>query len=149
MGTQQAQLRRAVTFTQQPAESIQQFATNFLEQIKTFEDICGPLVPARDLIKRVKQTHTVGEGDKAVEETHTVPVLVDEDLIYKARDEFLACIFLAGVDHDRYKDAIDEMNNDFLRHGKEYPADVSSMVTWLLKRRGNASNKKEDDVTHQ
>ena len=59
----------------------------------------------------------------------------------------MACIFLAGVDRDRYKDAIDEMNNDFLRHGKEYPTDVSSMVTWLLKRRGKASNKKEDDTT--
>ena len=39
------------------------------------------------------------------------------------------------------------MNNDFLRHGKEHPSDVSSMVTWLLKRRGKASNKKEDDTT--
>ena len=39
------------------------------------------------------------------------------------------------------------MNNDFLRHGKEYPTDVSSMVTWLLKRRGKASSKKEDDTT--
>ena len=31
--------------------------------------------------------------------------------------------------------------------GKEYPVDVSSMVTWLLKRRGKSSNKKEDDTT--
>ena len=64
-----------------------------------------------------------------------------------ARDQFVACIFLAGVDRNRCKDAIDKMNNDFLHHGKEYPSDVSSMVTWLLKRRGNASNKKEDDTT--
>ena len=55
--------------------------------------------------------------------------------------------FLAGVDRDRYKDAIDELNNDFLRHGKEYPHDVPSMVTWLIKRRGKASSKKEDDTT--
>ena len=59
----------------------------------------------------------------------------------------MACLFLAGVDRDRYKDAIDEMNNDFLRHGKEYPTDVPSMVTWLPKRRGKASSKKEDDTT--
>ena len=51
------------------------------------------------------------------------------------------------MDRKRYKDAIDEMNNDFMRHGKEYPGDVSSMLTWLLKRRGNTSNKKEDDTT--
>ena len=82
-----------------------------------------------------------------MEETYTVNELADEDAIYKARNQFVACIFLAGVDRDRYKDAIDEMNNDFLRHGKEYPGDVSSMVTWLLKRRGKASNKKGDDTT--
>ena len=127
---QQAQLRRAVTLAQRPTETLQQFATNFLEQIKTLEDICGSLVPVRDLIKkRVQQTCTVGKGDEAVDEMHTVSVLADEDVIYKARDRFLACIFLAGVDRDRYKDAIDKMSNDFLRHGKEYPVDMSSMVT--------------------
>ena len=107
-----------MTFAQQPTETLQQFATNFNEQIKTLEDICGPLVPVRDLIK-VQQTRTVGEGDDAVDETYTVNELADEDTIYKARNQFVACIFLAGVDRDRYKDAIDEMNNDFLRHGWE------------------------------
>ena len=87
---QQAQLRRAVTFTQQPAESLQKFATNFLGQIKTLQDICGPLVPVRDLIKRVQKTRMVGEGDEAVEETYTVPVLADEDVMYNARNEFVA-----------------------------------------------------------
>ena len=118
-----------------------------MEQVKAFEDVCGPLVPVRDVIKRVEQTRIVGEGDDAVEETYTVTVLVDEDTINKARNQFVACVFLAGVDRDRCKDAIDEMNNDFLRHGKEYPGDVSAMVTWLLKRRGKSSNKKEDDTT--
>ena len=46
---QQAQLKQAVTMTQQPTESLQRFATNFLEQIKTVEDISGPLVPIRDM----------------------------------------------------------------------------------------------------
>ena len=140
---QQAQLRRAVTMKQEANESIQRFATNFLEQIKMVEAISGPLVPIRDVIKRVQQSRMVGEGDDAVTVTDTVAVLADEDVIYKARDQFVACLFLAGVDRDRYKDAIDEMNNDFLRHGKEYPTDVSSMVTWLLRRRGKASSKKE------
>ena len=80
-------------------------------------------------------------------ETYSVAVLANKDDIYKARNQFVVCLFLAGVDRDRYKDAIDEMNNDFLRHGKEYPSDVPSMVTWLLKRRGKASSKKEDDTT--
>ena len=46
----------------------------------------------------------------------------------------MVCLFLAGVDRKRDKDAIDEMNNDFMHHGKEYPGDVPSMLTWLLKR---------------
>ena len=144
---QQAQLRRTVNFSQQTTETIQQFGANFVEQVKTYEDLCGPLVPVKDLIRKVERTRTVGEGDDAVEETYTELVLADEADIQKARDEFIACIFLAGVDRKLYKGAIDEMNNDFMRHGKAYPGDVSSMLTWLLKRRGNTSNNKEDDTT--
>ena len=122
---------------QGPTESLQRFATNFLAQVKALEDTSGPLVPVKDVVRMVQRTRVVGEGDDAETETYNTVVLANEDVIKKARDQFMACIFLAGVDRDRYKDAIDEMNNDFLRHGKEYPSDVSSMVTWLLKRRGN------------
>ena len=87
--------------TQQPTESLQRFATNFLEQVKTIEEISGPLVPVRDVIKSVQRTRLVGEGDEAVTETYTVTVLADKDVIYKARDQFVACLFLAGVDRDR------------------------------------------------
>ena len=83
---QQAQLRKTVTMTQMPTESLQRFATNFLEQIKTLEDISGPLVPVRDVVKSVQQTRLVGEGDDAVTETYTVAILADNDVIYKARD---------------------------------------------------------------
>ena len=58
--------------TQQPTESIQRFATNLLEQVKIFEEISGPLVPVRDVVKRVQRTRVVGEGDDAVTETYTV-----------------------------------------------------------------------------
>ena len=51
------------------------------------------------------------------------------------------------MDRKRYKDAIDEMNNDFLRNGKEYPSDVPSMMTWLLKRRGGGSSNEREDAT--
>ena len=64
---QQAQLQRAVTLGQEPTETLQQFATNFLEQIKTLEDICGPLVPVRDVIKRVEQTRIVGVTDRVIQ----------------------------------------------------------------------------------
>ena len=35
--TQQAQLRRTIRFEQQPGESLQKFAANFLEQVRVFE----------------------------------------------------------------------------------------------------------------
>ena len=98
--------------TQKPTESLQRFATNLLEQVKIWEEISGPLVPIRDVVKRVQQTRVA--DDDAVTETYTVAVLAGKDEIYKAREQFVACLFLAGVDRDRYKDAIDELNNDFL-----------------------------------
>ena len=48
------------------SESIQRFATNLLEQVKIYEEISGPLVPVRDVVKRVQRTRVVGEGDDAV-----------------------------------------------------------------------------------
>ena len=99
------------------------------------------------MTEEVEFTQIVREGHEEHEESYTETVLRNKDVIASARDKFVA-FFLAGVDRKRYKDAIDEMNNDFLRHGKEYPSDVPSMVTWLLKRRGGgSSNDKEDANT--
>ena len=43
---QQAQLRRTIRFEQQPGESLQKFAANFLEQVRVFlEESFGPFVP--------------------------------------------------------------------------------------------------------
>ena len=40
------------------------------------------------------------------------------------------------------------MNNDYLRHRKEYPTSVEAMVVWLTKRRGGGtSQQKIDDAT--
>ena len=80
-----------------------------------------------------------------VEETYTETVLADEDEIKLARNKFLACMFLAGVDQIRYKDAIDELNNDYMRHGKDYPQDVQSMMEWLSKRRGTGGPSKREE----
>ena len=51
----------------------------------------------------------VGEGDDEYEETYTEVALADEDSISRARDKFVACLFLSGVDRKCYKDAIDEI----------------------------------------
>ena len=43
---------------------------------------------------------------------------------------------------------MDEMNNDYLRHGKEYPSTVQAMVVWLTKRRGGKTSLlKVDDAS--
>ena len=51
------------------------------------------------------------------------------------------------MDRDRYKDAIDELNNDYIQHGKEYPQDVQGMMEWLSKRCGTGGpSKREQDA---
>ena len=93
------------------------------------KELFGPFVPTKDLVTTVELTREVGEGNEVEEETYIEKVLADDDEIKVARDRFLACIFLAGVDRERYRDTIDELNNDFMGHGKEYPQDVQSMLT--------------------
>ena len=80
---------------------MQQYATNFQDQVKTLEDGYGLLVPSKDMIRYEERTRIVGEGDEEHEESYTVPVLADKDDIQRARDKFVACLFLAGVDHRR------------------------------------------------
>ena len=145
--TQQALLRRTIGFYQLQGESIQNYAANFLEQVRVLEESYGTFVPTSDLITTVELTREIGDGDEAVEETYTEMVLADEGEIKLARNKFLACLFLAGVDRTRYKDAIDELNNDYMRHGKEYPQDVQSMMEWLSKRRGTGGPSKKEEET--
>ena len=85
-------------YSQHPGNSLQQYATNFLDQVKTFEASYGLLVPTKDMTKCKEWTRIVGEGDEEHEETYTVTVLADKDAIQHARDKFMTCLFLAGVD---------------------------------------------------
>ena len=145
--TQQALLRRMIGFCQLQGESIQNYAANFLEQVRVLEESYGPFVQTSDLITTVELTREISKGEEMVEETYTETILADEDEIKLVRNKFLACLFLAGVDRLRYKDAIDELNNDYMRHGKEYPQDVQSMMEWLSKRRGAGGPSKKEDET--
>ena len=86
---QQGHLRRTICFEQQPGESLQKYATNFLEQVRVLEETFGPFVPTKDLVAMVKLTREVGEGEDVVEETYTEKVLADDDEIKVARDRFL------------------------------------------------------------
>ena len=145
--TQQAQLRKTVNFMQQEGESMQKYSVNFLEQVKAFEDSFGPMIPTKEMYKVIELTRTIREGDEECDETYEETVLATESEIHDARNKFVACLFLAGVDPKKYKEAIDEMNNDYLRHGKEYPTTVQAMVVWLTKRRGGTSKSRQDDAS--
>ena len=65
----------------------------------------------------------------------------------KAREKFLACMFLASVDRKLYKKLIDDLNNDFLAGTNKYPEDASSMLAYLSNRTGdcNQDNKNIDN----
>ena len=57
----------------------------------------------------------------------------------KAREKFLACMFLASVDRKFYKKLIDNLNNGFLAGTNKYPEDASSMLAYLSNRTGDCN----------
>ena len=71
-------MRRTIGFGQLRGESIQKYATNFLEQVRVLQELFGPFVPTIDLITKVELTREIGEGEEVVEETYTETVLADK-----------------------------------------------------------------------
>jgi hypothetical protein len=116
--TMQAQWRVLVMLTQSENESIHEFAKRFLAQLKATEHAWGALVP-----RNMKGKPTA-----------------DQD---GARDKFLACLFLAGVNRKLFKDVIDELHNDFITGVLSYPEDLTTMVTLLNNRRGGTGKKSQ------
>jgi hypothetical protein len=80
----------------------------------------------------------------SVQEWHNKQVTIDKE----ARDKFLACLFLACTDRERYKEVIDDLGNDFSLGNINYPEDVSGMVSLLTNRRGlkTARSKQLEDI---
>jgi Zinc knuckle len=120
--TMQASMRSLMIMRQGEKESLGSFSKRFLAQLEVTESVWGTLSPMK-----LKGSAT--------------------DLQVKARDKYLACVFLAGVDRSRYKSVLDDLNNDFLTGVVSYPEDVPGMVALLSNRRGGgASNKKMDAI---
>jgi Zinc knuckle len=120
--TMQSAMRVLITMKQHEKESLASYSRRFLAQQEVTEDMWGKLIP-----NKMK--------GKATDEQN------------KARDKYLACVFLAGVDRMKYKSAIDELNNDFLSGHVNYPDDVTGALALLSNRRGGgASNKKFDAI---
>jgi hypothetical protein len=67
-----------------------------------------------DKIQRLEQWKSKVQGRQATQ--------LENDK--KVRDKFLACLFLACTDRERYKDVIDDLGNDYGLGNVNYPEDV-------------------------
>jgi len=119
--TMQAMMRTFIDMKQEQKESLSNFAKRFLAQAEVTEDVWGKLIP-----NKMKGKPTADQEE--------------------ARNKFLACIFLAGVDKSRYGGAIDDLNNEFVLRSVRYPGDVPSMMALLSNRRGDRGGNKYVDA---
>ena len=119
--TMQSAMRKVMTLGQEPRESLVSFSRRFLAQVEVTEGVWGSLIPTK---MKGKAT----------------------DLQEEARNKYLACVFLAGVDRQRYKKVVDDLNNDFLSGTTNYPADVPGMLQLLSNRRGGGGSSKQVDA---
>jgi hypothetical protein len=73
-------------------ESLPSYIKRFKAQVEATENVWGQLIPYKL------------KGQLLTEQS-------------KGREKLLACLFLGGVNQSRYRQAIDQLNNDFLLAG--------------------------------
>ena len=56
------------------------------------------MIPTKEMYKVIKMTRTVQDGDQECDEVYEETMLASENEIHDARNKFVACLFLAGVD---------------------------------------------------
>jgi len=117
----QACMRKLIQMRQEPKESLAGFAKRFLAQLDVTEEVWGKLIPSKMKGKPMEDQQ-------------------------KARNKYLACVFLAGVDQSKYGKAVSDLNNDFLLGAVSYPEDVGGMMTLLSNRRGDHGSRKVEDA---
>jgi hypothetical protein len=67
----------------------------------------------------------------------------------KARGKFLACLFLNGADRERFKQVVNNLNNDFILGKISYPEDAAGMLHLLSNHRGNSGGPSKQLETLQ
>lgn len=116
--TLQATIKVMMTMQQGKTETLNNFSKRFLAQQEVTEEMWGPLIPNK-----------LSEGKKNDKTNET------------ARNKFFACLFLSSVNRERYKQAIMDLNNDYVHDSTtSYPEDVPNMLALL-------NNRKEDNET--
>ena len=124
--TMQKSLRVLLTTRQGETESLSAFAKRFIEQTKMTEKVWGDLIPRK---LEGQPTEKQDEG----------------------RDKYLACVFLAGVHNKRYQTAVDDLNNAYIHHQKDYPEDLAGMMNYLAnhqsaQRHATRNKNKNPDI---
>lgn len=117
--TMQATMRKLTNLTQHEKETLTDFYKRFLNQLEATEAVWGDMTPMKMNGKKEQDA---------------------------AREKYLACVFLAGVNRGRYENVIDDLNNDFLLGKVTYPSDTSAMLTLLSNRRGHGGTSKEEQA---
>ena len=117
----QATMRKLTNLRQARKETLTDFYKRFINQLESTEAVWGKMTP------EIMNSKTDTEQNEA-------------------RDKYLACVFLAGVDRERHMNVIDDLNNDFLLGKVTYPSDASAMLTLLTNRRGNGGTSREEQA---
>jgi hypothetical protein len=102
--TMQASIKNMMNLKEQEKESLASYCKRFLEQQEVTEEVWGAMIPMKMKGK----------------------LLMEQD---EAQNRFLACVFLAGVDRNKYKTVLDYLNNDFISGTVNYPEDIAGMMT--------------------
>jgi hypothetical protein len=129
----QASFVKLANLKQEQKESINGYAKRFLAQVEATESLWGPLVPTA-AIKRDEVQFDEEDDKETRKKIMEDQAQLDEEERSKARGKFLACLFLAGSDRERYKTVVDDLGNDFTLGKANYPEDVAGMLHLLTNR---------------
>ena len=135
--TMQAQLKRFVNIKQQPNEDILSYTKRYLSQLEAMESVWGELIPTKLIV--------LPDIDSDNEDEEGLTQEQSEKQNAKTREKFLACHYLGSTD-ERYKHAVDDLNNEYLMGSVKYPESVPDMLHMLNNRRGDgnlASKRRE------
>jgi hypothetical protein len=104
-------------------------ATTYFHQLElpfeTVKDVCGgPLVP----MSMVSITEKVETVDDVERRTHELTI--NE----AAKEQFNVCIFLHGLDPNRHKDWISELDTDYVANNNNYPKTLREALTQAIDR---------------
>ena len=143
----QATWRKLINMKQDPRESLASFNKRFEAQVEVAEEVWGLLIPTK-----LRSTAQATVEYQQNVDGSTTPVVAqapefptDDEVKYANR--FKACLFLAGVDRQRYKKVVDDMNNEYVAGNVKYPESVPEMFKLLSNQRGVGDfNKKMDDI---